>query len=343
MTRRILASVLAFSVIMLMPGTAHATNVDPGLPTTAKLSGVIDHGPVSDTTDFGTWRNKPIDTVVDYLGGSTWASIEDASWMAHKWDSLSGAHIVLSMFMLPTQDSTANMHDCAATLYNSHYVAAGNSLVAAGYANATIRLGWENTGSWFPKWGYVNDNMYYYGSCWRNEVKSLRQATGQHFTFDWNISDQHIDPLLGNDPSTCFVTNGCGMYPGDSFVDVISGDFYDNETSDPTQHIQSWENIQYGAYGLNWLSDFAAAHGKRMAIPEWGVEWKCAGTWMGGDDPYYVYQMSRFVASHDVVYQNIFNDDDSSCQEFSQASGKFPTAFSLYRYAFGNYNGEPTS
>lgn len=327
------AAVLAAVAVLLLPGApAHADDgpIETGPPAAGvTLSGVIDHAGKGDTAAFGAWRGTPVNVIVDYLGGSTWASIENASWTRARWAG-TRAHYVWSMFMLPTHEP-ATVQDCSAQAYNAHYEAAGRSLVAAGYAYSTIRIGWEFTGDWF-KWGWKNDQQWFYGTCYRTMVRSLRKAPGQHFTFDWNLSDQHRDPTLGY--TTC--ATGCGAYPGDAYVDFIGGDFYDNETADPTQHTLSWSRLSSGPWGLDQLAAFAAQRGKRVVIPEWGVEWKCSGGWYGGDDPYYVRQMRKWIDTHDVAYEAYFNDDDNACQAFALLGGvhSFPKAADAYKALF---------
>jgi hypothetical protein len=331
--RAVLVALALCLPLCLPPTLAHATGdpIETGPPAAGQtLSGVIDHGPATETAAFGTWRGKPVDVISDFLSGSTWSSIENVGWMHDRWAGVQ-AHYVLGVFMLPTNEP-ATVQDCAAQKFNAHYEAAGRALVAAGFGNSTLRLGWEFTGPWF-KWGWHDNQQWYYATCYRTMVRSLRKAPGQSFTFDWNLSDQQVDPLLGKDPSTC--ASGCGAYPGDTYVDYVSADFYDSSAADPADHLGSWSRIQTGPRGLDWLASFAALRGKRIGLPEWGVSWRCSGGWYGGDDPYYVFRMHEWIKAHDVAYESIFNEDDNSCQQFSQASGHFPVAYDLYRLTFG--------
>jgi hypothetical protein len=59
------------------------------------------------------------------------------------------------------------------------------------------------------------------------------------------------------------------------------------------------------SYGLNWLASFGAAHGKPLAIPEWGLGWTDlpvgSGGVGGGDNAYFVQQMANWVNSNNVV------------------------------------------
>jgi hypothetical protein len=65
------------------------------------------------------------------------------------------------------------------------------------------------------------------------------------------------------------------FYPGDEAVGVISQDIYWNSDYQGGEPNAAWDRhfAENGGYsrGLDWMADFAAEHGKPMAIPEWGV------------------------------------------------------------------------
>src|SRR6202020_1798096 len=62
-------------------------------------------------------------------------------------------------------------------------------------------------------------------------------------------------------------------------------------------------------YGLNWLASFAAQHHKPIVLPEWGLGWgTCSttravtgsGATCGGDNPFFIKSMSKWIATHNV-------------------------------------------
>ena len=288
------------------------------IPAGVKLSGVIDHGPASDTAAFSTWRGAPVQVVTDYLGGNNWAALANTTWASGRWQGTK-YHFVWSMFMLPT-DGSGNLATGATGAYNSYFTKAAQGLVAGGLGYSTIRLGWENTGSWYP-WS-LPKNPAAFAAYWRQIVTTMRAVPGAHFTFDFNISDQAIDPSAG--------------WPGDAYVDYVGGDFYDQSWASsyaPTDHAKVWSHILTQPYGLNWLTTFAAAHHKRLSLPEWAMAYRCDGHG-GGDDPYFLQAVHDWVSSHDVAYETYFNDQDDSCHAFAFTSGHFPNGSNTYRSVF---------
>jgi hypothetical protein len=142
---------------------------------------------------------------------------------------------------------------------------------------------------------------------------------GAHFTFDFNISDQGLDPRRA--------------WPGDAYVDYVGGDFYDESWASsyrPSNHAKVWQHIRTMPYGLDWLARFAAGHHKRLSLPEWALVHRCDGHG-GGDDPYYIRAMHSWIASHNVAYETYFDGEDSSCQTFRMGGGHFLKARATYK------------
>lgn len=297
-------------------------HVETGRPVAGSaLSGVHEQTGPGAWTTFGSWRGASAQVIVDFMGTSTWTSIADSPrWLADKHAGLKG-HFVLSMPMVPTSDASATVERCAQRYYDAQYRAIGRALVAYGYGSSTIRLGWEMTGDWF-KWSQGN-SRYFYASCWRNIVKDLRSVPGQRFTFDFNISDQHVDPRL--------------WWPGGAYVDYVGGDFYDIGVGSRTDHRGSvWREL-HGAYTADWVAAFAKAQGKPLAMTEWGLVWKCPTNssyqWQGGDDPYYVQSYRDWIVAHrsQLAYESYFDGADGPCHTSALRSGRFPLASELYR------------
>jgi Ca2+-binding RTX toxin-like protein len=60
-------------------------------------------------------------------------------------------------------------------------------------------------------------------------------------------------------------------YPGDAWVDIIGVDIYYNPQFTSTNADEAWLILRDSEFGLNWTRDFAIAHGKQVAVSEWGV------------------------------------------------------------------------
>ena len=311
-----MSCVAALASTLPASGASAAVARDTGrIPAGVKLSGVIDHGPASSTVSFGAWRGTRIGVVTDFLGGTTWNSIADTSWTGHRWAG-TRYHYVWSMFMLPTQQG-GSMAKGAAGAYNGYFKKAAQGLVNNGYGSSTIRLGWENTGNWYA-WS-APKNPTAYAAYWRQIVRTMRSVPGAHFTFDFNISDQGVNPSRA--------------WPGDAYVDYVGGDFYDQSWASsyrPNNHIMVWKHIRTMKYGLNWLAAFAKQHHKRVSLPEWAEVYRCDGHG-GGDDPYYLSNMKTWIRTHDVAYETYFNGQDNSCQTFALRAGHFSKAAATYK------------
>jgi hypothetical protein len=307
---------IAIAAALPQGSAAAAGTRDTGrIPAHQTLSGVVEHGPAQDSAAFGTWRGRRVTVVTDFLGGNTWSSIANTWWTGHRWAG-TRYHYVWSMFMLPTQQS-GSMTKGAAGAYNGYFRSAAKGLVANGYGSSTIRLGWENTGNWYA-WSATR-NPRAYAAYWRQIVRTMRSVPGAHFTFDFNISDQGIDPRRA--------------WPGDAYVDYVGGDFYDESWASsyrPSNHAKVWRHIRTMPFGLDWVARFAAQHHKRVSLPEWALVHRCDGHG-GGDDPYYIRAMHSWIASHDVAYETYFNGEDNPCQSFRMSTKHFTKARSTYR------------
>jgi len=327
----VLAVGVAAQLHVLTPGggTASAATVAiQPLVSGKTLSGVTASGGLSKVNAFGAWRGKPADVVVGYISADTWSSMTGvAAQGLTQIMAGSSAHRVWSIGLLPL-DGGANLESAAAGSYNANYYKIAQGLVSGGDGYSTIRLGWEGNGNWYPWYG-GNDPAAFAGA-YRQAVTAMRSVPGAHFTFDFNIS-------LG-------AANPTAMYPGDSYVDIIGADLYDYSWASnfpASDHTAVWNQLLTMNYGLNWLSSFAASHGKRMSIPEWGLSYRCDDNHGGGDDPYFVSAVHSWIASHNVAYESYFNADDSSCHRYSLTEGNFPNAAVTYKQLFSGTTSSP--
>jgi beta-mannanase len=81
-------------------------------------------------------------------------------------------------------------------------------------------------------------------------------------------------------------------YPGDDVVDIVGMDSYDQRPGG------SWEEFVTQPFGLRHQVEFAAARGKPVSYPEWGL-------YDFGDNPEYVRRMHAWLAAQNVVYHSI--------------------------------------
>ncbi|BEP13261.1 hypothetical protein acdb102_15720 [Acidothermaceae bacterium B102] len=333
----VFASVLVVGVAaqlhVLTPGGASASAATVAIqPLVAgkTLSGVTSHGGLSAVNSFGSWRGRAADVTVGYLSVGTWASMTGVKQQGLTKIMAGGsAHRVWSVGLLPLDAASegATLQKAAAGAYNSKFVTIAQGLVDGGDGYSTIRLGWEGNGDWYP-WSGAKDPASF-AAAYRQEVTAMRSVSGAHFTFDFNMSLGYTNPAL--------------LYPGDAYVDIIGFDFYDynwavSATSQPT----SWNQKLAESNGVNAMASFAAAHGKRLSLPEWGLSYRCDDNHDGGDDTYFIQAVHNWIASHNVAYESYFNADDSSCHKYSMTEGTFPKAASLYKSLWKNGTSSPT-
>ncbi len=281
---------------------------------------------VSSLTSFVGWFGRQPDLVLDFFAADSWTSmVNDATWTIGCWKRQNKT-VVFSVPMLPQDGST--LAQGAAGNFDSKFLALAQLLANNGYGNATIRLGWEFNGGWYA-WAAKQDptNWILY---WRRIVTVMRSVSGTSFRFDW-CSAQGYQQIPASD-----------VYPGDSYVDIIGRDNY-NQTwvANVVTPQDRWTNLLTESYGLNWLQTFATQHNKPISFPEWGTGARPDGHG-GGDDPYFIQQMAAWIKKNNVVYHDYW-DYVASDYNAKLSNGAQPHAAAAYLAAFGSVPRAPTN
>ncbi|MHB1509198.1 MAG: glycoside hydrolase family 26 protein [Acidimicrobiales bacterium] len=222
---------------------------------------------------------------MDFLDGSSWATISNPSWFLSQWQG-SGYQMIWGVPMLP--NTGASLATGATGAYDSYFQTLASALVNGGQGSSIIRLGWEFNGGWFP-WaagGQASSFVAY----WRQIVDSMQSVPGASFQFEWN-------PTRGDTG----VGNLANYYPGSAYVNIIGLDVYDVEWASYPGAQAEWQNMLTQSYGLDWLASFGASQGKPLAFPEWGLGWSTGGMAGGGDNAYFVEQMANWINTHNVA------------------------------------------
>lgn len=201
---------------------------------------------------------------------------------------------------------------CANGDYDVHWRQLAQNLTSAwgSLPNVYLRVGHEMDGGWYS-WRAQQgqgDEVNFAG-CFRAVVKAMRSekpdATSK---FVYNPSNTLWSQSYLND-----------TWPGDAFVDVVGLDFYDqnwgtgtypypspcDQACQTAHQTNSW-NANVGI--LNMTRDFAKAHGKPFAIPEWGTCFLGDGHG-GNDNPFYMQKMAGFIKdpSNNVLFHVYFD------------------------------------
>jgi glycosyl hydrolase family 26 len=291
-------------------------------------------GNTSAVTAFGDRLGRRLTFAHDFLNKDTWSSVTDMSWLAGRWrDAGYTERLVLTVPMLP--DSGGTLAAGAAGDYNHNFRTLAESLVAQGQGSAVLRIGPEFNGNWHLWTINVPDGGALYAAYWRQIVTTMRSVQGAHFKFDWCASN-----------GSSWTTDEQQLeaetaWPGDAYVDYVGLDVYDQSWApwqgDPVARWNEYLNLKNG---LRWHAAFAAAHGKQMTFPEWGLADRADGHG-GGDNPYFIEQMYWWIQSHDVAYALYFESHDPN-GEYGIFSGHFPQAAQRFVEYFGP-TGPPVS
>jgi hypothetical protein len=257
---------------------------------------------------------------MDFIDGTSWGSITQSGYPFSRWKG-KGYSMIWGVDMLPdTYSPNTNpsqpggscdgLTQGATGSFDHYFHTVGTNVVKAGFPTSVIRLGWEFNGNYFP-WsaqGCAAAFVRYFDDI----VTTMRSVAGSHFTFEWNPTrgDQGVGQLSR-------------YYPGNSYVDEIGLDVYDNEQQTYPGATAEFRHMLTQRDGLNWLAAFASAHGKPIVLPEWGLgSGTCSASGQpirvpnqqvcGGDDATWVKLMAHWIATHNVVEATYWDYDTSS-------------------------------
>jgi hypothetical protein len=177
-----------------------------------------------------------------------------------------------------------------------------------------LRLGWEMNGDWY-QWGYGSGNSSWnsvsdFKAAWQRIVPKVR-ANAPGVKFEWCPSSGRVASSTGLS----------GGYPGNSYVDIIGLDVYDQYDTG------GWQNILNGgngvSIGLATLRSFAKSNGKPEAYTEWGLEDTSNGH---ADNPTFILGMYCFfmeaaASGSSVDHHGLWNSNSGGPNAAFQGSG----------------------
>jgi len=293
-----LAALCAAALLVLVPSvppSGAATRHHRAQPPSPYAPGVyVGTGNPAGVTFFGLQVGARMQYAMDFLNGSTWATITNPSWQLSQWNG-SGYSMIWAVPMLP--DQGASLAAGARGAYDHYFASLSHALVAGGQGSSVIRIGWEFNGIWFP-WGAIGHQTQFI-AYWRHIVTAMRTVPGANFKFVWNPDRGDFG---GGDLAT--------YYPGNAYVDYVALDVYDEEWQHYPGARAEVQQVEAGPYGLDWLASFAAAHHKMMAFPEWGLGWgtckhgapvDASGGVCGGDNPQFIEGTTQWFEAHNVA------------------------------------------
>ncbi len=251
----------------------------------------------------------------------------DLNWLLGAWAG-TGATLSLGVPMIPSDASgnpVGTLAEGASGAYNASYVTLAETLVAAGESNAYLRLGWEFDGSWVPWYAGIPAAEASFAEYFRQIVTAMRSVPGANFKFIWNPE------------ADAFTASGYNVtlaYPGNSYVDIIGLDAYDQVWITAPTPSNAWNEVILPE--LNAAHQFAVAQGKPLAITEWGSIIRSDGKGLG-DDPLYVNNFIAWMKSvgNNVTFETYFDFVDPSGLNSQLTGGDFPNSLAAFKADLG--------
>ncbi|MGW6742606.1 glycoside hydrolase family 26 protein [Streptomyces sp. NPDC055025] len=224
-----------------------------------------------------------------YLPGDVWSNIEGAPEFLADWAAWRKARdnrmFVLNVPMLEhTEDRVRDSHvrrelfKGAAGLYDGHFTTLARRLVRLGVPDTVIVLGWEMNGDTYTH--RCGPAPMAWRRYWQRIVTAMRAVPGQKFRFDF-APNRGLDDI----PWTA-------CYPGDDYVDIMGMDSYDQPPG------RTFDEQVDEPFGLRHHVNFAAAHGKVISYPEWGL-------FRNGDNPEYMRRMLQWIDTYKPLYNTV--------------------------------------
>jgi hypothetical protein len=224
-----------------------------------------------------------------YLPGDRWSNIEGQIGFLRPWAEWRRADpdrlFALNVPMLERNEARLSdaqvrtlLRAGARGAYHHHFRTLAQRLVALGLEDTVVVLGWEMNGTTYTH--RCGPDPAAWKAYWRGIVTTMRAVPGQRFRFDW-APNRGVDAL-----------GWVHCYPGDDVVDIIGLDTYDQTPG------RTFDDHVRQPYGLQDHVDFAAARGKPISFPEWGL-------FRNGDNAEYMRRMLDWIAEHEPVYHSI--------------------------------------
>ncbi|HWL79569.1 MAG TPA: glycosyl hydrolase, partial [Roseomonas sp.] len=273
--------------------------------------GVYVGNDASHLNQFEDWLGRDVDLVHAVVGSANWTDYTSSvSWMINSLWSGTNDSLFWSVPLI-VADGSASLGAAASGSYNSYYRSVAQTIAnnTDGSGPIYIRTGWEFNGDWFA-WS-AQGQAGNFAEAFRQFVDSFRSVSDR-FKFEWNV-----DAASGG-------MNPADAYPGDKYVDVVGMDFYWKPEYSGTDPVKAFQDMANREYGLQWLENFAAAHGKPTGYSEWGVT--------GDNAAAYIKLVQEWFGNHNVVYQSYW--DSNSAYPGEMSDGTDPNSGAAYKAAF---------
>ena len=321
----LLLAVAALAIGISLPGLGGGAAPPAGAqaPHPVPLGAFVgaDQAAIDRLDGFGSWLGREVTVGRAYLPGTSWDDLQGPDWVLKPWAAWRAARpgrmLVLNVPMVAPNDPPVDDTEAARLLrlgvegrFDAPFRTLAQRLVQGHAGDTVIVLGWEMNGTTYS--GRCAPDAEAWKQYWRRIVVVMRTVPGQRFRFDFApVRGAHAIPWTA-------------CYPGDDVVDIVGMDSYDQRPG------RTFNDFVTQPYGLQAHADFAAAHGKPMSYPEWGL-------YDYGDDPAYMCGMHSWITTHDVAYQSI----SDYCPHGVWRCPLNPQSSRAYRQLFGLSGGCP--
>lgn len=269
-------------------------------------------GTVASDSAFETWLGTSVSLFAAWSNSTSWAGMQSSATAAAAQGS---NYDLLWTIGFPT--STASLSSVAAGTEDAQYTTLATTIANArpSQSRVIVRPLWECNNSAWAWYGIGNEAVYI--SAYRRIV-TLFLAVSNKFRFDWNFN------------GTGAAYDVSQLYPGDQYVDVVSSDFYYDVTADGTDSAAALNSKFSEISGLNKLTQFARAHGKPLAISEWGIDTDNAQQFVSGVSEFYSDQST-------LAWTDYVDVDNSGNGGYNTriSTNSFPATGTRFQIEFG--------
>ncbi|WP_052466820.1 glycoside hydrolase family 26 protein [Mobilicoccus massiliensis] len=251
---------------------------------------------------------RPVDVLGVFPARGSWESIMDTWWLDRAPAGFTG---ILDVGVPLWQDD-GDLATAAQGGYDANWEQLGRTIHER-YPGSTVRIGWEfNLGGWNHH--ATDENVEQWKQAFRKASVALKRG-GPSLLVTWNPNKGRGDSLA----------DAAKAWPGDDVVDIVAIDAYDWW---PAYSDATWPEHRDGDQGWKQWVDFARAHGKKFAVPEWGVA--PGNDHGGGDNPYYIGAVMDFLAAEHakdgIVHSAVYFDEPADYIRNSIGDGQVPLA-----------------
>jgi hypothetical protein len=280
-------------------------------PTDARAEPGASTATWSELVRFESWLGRPVNWIMQFgwMSAPSWSEMEASVRRFADADALRAIplHTRRAIVCLPLTVRGTPLSAVASGTYDQTFRAIAQRYVDTGLNQVVFRLGWELDNRDFP-WTMRTEsggNPTDYRAAWRRVHDVMMSVNGARF--EWCLDTM----AYGWRSPSIESSRAASVWPGDDYVDYCGVDTYD---SDLPGGYPSREGVWTTVHkpGLDACAQFAAAHGKKVAIPEWAccARTSAGGQSVGGDNPYFISKLAEWIDTHNVGFHCYFNRYD---------------------------------